>query len=151
MTPRIPAHSITRKQFLRSALGVGAGAFGLTLLGCGSNSSPSRADAPAQPPIDAPRRPTDAAPDAATAMASCTDHGTNSTIGSNHGHILVVSKADVVGGVAKTYHIQGTATHDHTVSLTAADFQMLQHDHAIMTNSSVTDGHAHSIMVACAT
>jgi hypothetical protein len=142
---------LTRKQFLRSALGLGAGAIGLTILGgCGNDHAPIHPDAAAAPPADAPHHPIDAPADATPAMASCTQHGTDTSIGVNHGHVLVVSKDDVVAGAAKTYHIQGMADHDHTVQVTAAEFQMLQQAHAIMTTSSTNLSHSHPIMVACA-
>jgi hypothetical protein len=76
-------------------------------------------------------------------------NGTNVVIGANHGHVLVVSKADVMAGVAKTYHIQGTSLHDHTVTITAAQFAMLAANTSISTTSS-TDGHSHPITVMCA-
>ena len=76
--------------------------------------------------------------------------GTTSTIGDNHGHVLVVSAADVTAGTAKQYHIRGTSDHDHTVDLTADHFLTLRANQAIMTTSSFDASHDHSIMVACA-
>jgi hypothetical protein len=141
---------LTRKQFLRSAAGVCAASFGLVVLGCGT-SLPAEVDAAGPLPGrdggagDASR------PDADGGMASrCVEDGTAVVIGSNHGHILVVTKAEVAAGVEKTYDIQGTSNHPHTVVLTAAMFQQLQADQAIVTTSSFDDDHDHSIMVACA-
>jgi hypothetical protein len=120
---------MTRKQFLHSAIELGAVAFGLRVLSaCGDGS----------------KSPPDAAP-----AASCLQNGTGTTIGSNHGHALVVSKADISAAADKTYHIMGTATHDHTVTLTAAQFAQLAANNAIMTTSSTDASHSHSIMVAC--
>ena len=82
-------------------------------------------------------------------MGDCSQNGTSVVIGTNHGHTLVVSKADVAAGVAKTYDIQGTSLHNHTVTITAAQFAMLAQDTSISTTSS-NDGHAHSITVTCA-
>ena len=81
---------------------------------------------------------------------NCLANGTNTTIGANHGHVMIVSKEDVAAGAAKTYHIQGSATHDHTVMLAASDFAALAADQAIVTTSSVNLQHSHPIMVACA-
>ena len=129
--------AMTRKQFLRGAVGFAAASFGLTLLGCGGSSGPT-------PGPDAsgggPHPQAD----------NCLQNGTNATIGANHGHVLVVSKQDVASGADMTYHIRGSATHDHTVSITAADFTSLQQAQAIVTSSSTDEGHAHPIMVACA-
>ena len=81
---------------------------------------------------------------------ACVQNGTAVTIGSNHGHILVVTKDEVAAGAAKTYHIQGTSDHDHTVTVSASDFAQLQQDQAIMTVSSFDADHSHPIMIACA-
>ncbi|HEY1558799.1 MAG TPA: hypothetical protein VGF94_28445 [Kofleriaceae bacterium] len=83
-------------------------------------------------------------------QSQCVASGTTTTIGDNHGHVLVVSSGDVAAGAAKSYNIQGTSDHNHTVALTAAEFAMLQQDSAVMTTSSFDDGHDHSILVACA-
>ena len=80
-------------------------------------------------------------------------NGTVSTIGSNHGHVLVVSKADVAAGQDITYHIMGAAAHDHTVLITAAMFQMLQQNNGVMStssNASAGPAHTHPITVVCA-
>ncbi|HET9989774.1 MAG TPA: hypothetical protein VFQ65_14680 [Kofleriaceae bacterium] len=72
------------------------------------------------------------------------------TIGANHGHVLVVSMADVLAGQDITYHIMGAAAHDHTVSITTAMFQTLQQNNGVMTTSSMTSLHSHPITVVCA-
>jgi hypothetical protein len=126
---------LTRKQFLRSALPVCAGALGLTLLHACSSSSPT-------PGPDASPQPNN--------QGNCLANGTRVTIGANHGHVLVVTKDDVAARAAKTYHIQGMSDHDHTVMLTASELDQLAAGSAIMTESSVDLGHSHSIMVACA-
>ncbi|WP_273566657.1 hypothetical protein [Maribacter halichondriae] len=84
------------------------------------------------------------------AEADCGANGTNSSIGGNHGHTLVVSKADVAAGAEKTYSIQGSSGHDHTVTLTAANFTTLMNNSAISVVSSNDDSHTHSISVSCA-
>ena len=152
---------LTRKQFLRSALDLAAATLGLTVLqACGTSPHPTPL-----PDATDPGRARDGAasgpdPDAGSGSGSGTDggpsagrcatNGTDVTIGDNHGHVMVVSKAEVAAAVMTTYHIQGTSDHDHTVVLTAADYQMLQQDHAIMTTSSYDADHSHSILVACA-
>lgn len=89
--------------------------------------------------------------DAASAVKSCTDNGTTAAISSNHGHVLTVTKEDVVAAVDKTYDITGAATHSHTVTLTAANFASLQSDPngQVMVTSSVT-GHTHQVTIRCA-
>lgn len=142
---------ITRKQFLRDAMGVAAAAFGLTVLAtCGTDSAPDPA------PGSGSETGSGSGSGSGTGTGSGSGSGsgsaacsTSSTIGDNHGHVLVVTSADVAAGADKTYHIQGTSDHDHTVVLTAADFGALQAHNAIMTTSSFDADHDHSIMVAC--
>ncbi len=83
------------------------------------------------------------------AEANCLDNGTNSVIGSNHGHNLTVSRADVQAGSERTYSIQGTSGHDHSVTLTAADFNNLQNNQNISVSSTNNDGHTHTVTVRC--
>ncbi len=133
---------MTRKQFLVRALELSAATLGLTVLSSCTGGSPApRADAgPGSPDARA----------GGSAAGRCAMDGTSSTIGDNHGHVLVVPAQDVAAGVDVTYHIQGTSDHDHTVTVRAADFASLQQDRAIMTTSSFDADHDHSILVACA-
>ncbi len=111
---------------------------------------PSPPDAPATGSPDASVAGTDASVDAPpTSTASCSANGTVVAIAANHGHVLVVSKADVAAGTQKMYSIQGGSQHDHTVTVTAAQFAMLAANTSVSTVSSAT-GHTHSITVSCA-
>lgn len=121
--------SLTRNQFLRSVVSAAAGAAGAAwLVACGDDGGGGGADAAAR---------------------SCTMNGTTVAISGNHGHVLMVSKADVVAGVSKTYDITGTAGHTHTVTISAALFTMLQNNMTVMT-ISMMDDHTHNITVMCA-
>ncbi len=82
--------------------------------------------------------------------ANCLANGTAVSIGSNHGHSLTVSKADVQSGAAKLYSIQGTSGHDHSVSLTTANFISLKNNSTISVTSTNAGGHTHSVQVSCA-
>ena len=84
------------------------------------------------------------------ANADCLANGTGVSIGGNHGYSLTVSKADVQSGVAKTYSIQGTSPHNHSVDLTAANFTSLKSNASISVTSSNDDSHTHSVQVSCA-
>lgn len=121
--------TLTRKQFLSSMLGIAAGA--TLFAACGDDGGGS-ADAPAG--------------------ANCAANGTTVAIGSNHGHTLVVAKADITAAAAKTYDIKGTSDHAHSVTISAAMFTMLAGNTAVMTTSTgaAGDGHTHSITVSCA-
>ncbi|MCK0157078.1 hypothetical protein MWU65_07810 [Cellulophaga sp. F20128] len=81
---------------------------------------------------------------------NCLENGTKSTISGNHGHVLTVSKAEVVAGTSKTYDIQGTAGHAHSVTLTSEDFTTLKINLSIVIASTTDAGHTHAITIACA-
>lgn len=84
-------------------------------------------------------------------QGNCSNNGANaSSISSNHGHTLTVSKDDVTAGTEKTYSIQGSSSHDHTVTITAANFNTLQSNQSITINSTAGGGHTHSVTVSCA-
>lgn len=122
---------MTRKEFLRSIAGVGMGAAAVAgLAGCGGDDG-------GDPPADA-------------AQKSCTANGTTAAIGANHGHTMTVPSADVVAGAEKTYQIQGSSGHPHTVVVTAAMFTMLQNNTMAMATSSTDAGHSHPITITCA-
>ena len=80
----------------------------------------------------------------------CLANGTSTSIGSNHGHSLTVSKGDVENAIEKTYPIQGGASHNHDVTITTADFDLLKNNNSIQVASTSGDGHTHSVSVSCA-
>ena len=117
---------MTRKDFLRLALLGGASlaaACGGSGDGTGSMQGPS---------------------------GNCAANGSATTIGGNHGHVLLVPMADILAGAQKNYDIRGTADHTHQVTLTAADMASLQQNLAARETSTVTLSHSHSIVVSCA-
>jgi len=80
----------------------------------------------------------------------CLKNGTQSSISSNHGHTLQVSKDDVESGIAKQYAIAGSSGHDHNVSISSDDFSKLKSNQQIQVGSTTSNGHNHSITVSCA-
>lgn len=124
---------MNRKTFIQKSLGAMLIAMpAYSLLGCSSSE-----DGGGEVPN----------PDA---NADCLANGTAVSIGGNHGHSLTVSKADVEAGADKTYSIQGTSGHNHTVSLTAANFTSLKNNTSISVTSTNDDSHTHSVQVFCA-
>jgi hypothetical protein len=119
---------MTRKEFLRSIAGAGVGAAAVAAVAGCSDDGEGPADAP--PP-------------------SCTMDGTSAEIANNHGHTMSVPKEDVVAGAEKTYQIQGTSGHPHTVVVTAAMFTMLQNNTRVMVTSSNDAGHTHVVTITC--
>ncbi|TMQ03742.1 MAG: hypothetical protein E6J91_45855 [Deltaproteobacteria bacterium] len=132
---------ITRKEFLERLIGGAAGVAGIAMVvGCSSSGSDSMHP-------DASSGPT---PDAASA-ASCTMNGTTSAIGDNHGHVLVVSKADVAACAEKSYDIRGTSDHTHNVRVTVDMFTKLKANTSVTTTSDLGDSsHTHMVTVMCA-
>lgn len=88
--------------------------------------------------------------EAGSVVNACAIHEPVETIGANHGHVLTVTMADAAAGVDKTYDIMGTATHTHSVTITAAEFVMLAAGTTIMETSTTNVSHSHPIMVVCA-
>ncbi len=84
----------------------------------------------------------------AIAGGNCQTNGTSITIGSNHGHTLTISTADVIAGTQKAYDITGTAGHTHTVTVTPAQFTQLMANQGVQMTSTV-GGHTHTVTVNC--
>jgi hypothetical protein len=69
------------------------------------------------------------------------------SISDNHGHKAILKKATFEAGGAVTLDIQGSAGHNHTVSLTADDMAELKKPGGMVTKaSSTTDSHNHEVM-----
>ena len=115
---------ISRKAFLIQV------ASGWALAGCGGGGGDSGA-APAAP-----------APPAGIACAA--------TISDNHGHVLAIPAADLDSTTDKTYDIQGTAGHTHSVTFTAAQLAQLKAGTTVSVTTTMTLSHDHRIGEHCA-
>lgn len=71
-------------------------------------------------------------------------------ISANHGHTLVVPPEDVTAGETKTYSIKGASSHDHKVTITAAQFAELAAGATLDLASTTAGTHAHTVTVTCA-
>ena len=71
------------------------------------------------------------------------------TIGTNHGHEMVVPLADVEAGVEVVSDIQGGSPHPHSVTVTADDFAALAAGMTVMVTSSMDSGHTHEVSLVC--
>ena len=125
--------NITRKRFLGCITG---GTAVLLVQSCGGGGSMSTT-------VNGGANP---------AAASCGSSGT--LISGNHGHVLTIPMADLTSTSPKTYSIMGSATHDHSVTLNAADFALLRSGGSVTVTSSVTDAagigsHSHAVTVTC--
>jgi hypothetical protein len=86
-------------------------------------------------------------------VAQPTGCGANA-ISNNHGHALAIPVADLDATTDMTYSIAGTAGHDHTITLTAAQLATLKGGGTVTVTSTVTNAptfgsHAHTVTVGC--
>lgn len=118
-------HLVDRRDFtLQSALAI-LGAATITISGCGGGSSP----APSPTPTPTPNPSADA----------------TGTISGNHGHTAVITSAQLTAANAIQLNIMGTATHPHTVSISAADLTQIAARQQVSKSSSSDDGHTHTV------
>jgi hypothetical protein len=113
---------ITRKAFLIQV------ASGWALAGCGGGGGDSGTSATPTP----------------TGIACA------ATISNNHGHVLAIATADLDSTADKTYHIQGTADHTHTVTFSAAQLAQLKAGTTVSVTTTMTLAHDHQIGEHCA-
>ena len=119
--------SITRKRFLEAAAG---GTILLILQACGGGG--------------------DSAPAGGGGGSSPQSCGAgDAAISGNHGHQVTIPLADLDSTVDKTYDIQGTASHDHQITLTVAQLQMLKAGQTVTVGSTTTLSHAHNVTTGC--
>ncbi|HEY0250835.1 MAG TPA: hypothetical protein VGC41_04880, partial [Kofleriaceae bacterium] len=126
-----PMSKMTRRTWCKLLVGGSAAAM---VAACSSSDST---------PADA------AGPDA---PAGCTVSDAVVMIADNHPHAphaLVVPSADILAGVDKTYDIQGMANHNHQITITAAEFAMLQAGGTIMDTSTIGLCHTHVVTTSC--
>jgi hypothetical protein len=122
--------TLTRKDFLHSVAGFGAGALIITILpGCADHDDDGE---PAEGLTDAE-------------LGSCSP---NAVISSNHGHSVVVFSSHVTAGTERTYSIQGSSSHRHFITVTAAMFQQLQAGQPVEVTSGGTS-HTHKVTLSC--
>ena len=96
-----------------------------------------------------PPPPVDARPDMPT--GNCLTGNATVMIATNHQHVshsLTVPGTDIQAAVEKIYDIMGTATHNHQVTVTAADFETLKGGGSVMITSTATD-HTHVVTISC--
>ena len=116
---------LTRKLFLRH---MGGGCMTLVFAGCGGGGGDD--DEVVVPPL-----------------ATCDKF----LFSGNHGHALAIPLADLDSLADKTYSIQGTASHDHPFTLTAANLARLKAGQAILVvTTGVAFEHSHDVSGSCA-
>ena len=82
----------------------------------------------------------------------CVNNGNSVTFATNHpapgAHVMIVPTTDIQTGVEVSYDIQGSSTHPHTVTVTAAHFTQLQAGNSV-TIDSVGGTHSHTVTIDC--
>lgn len=119
---------IKRNEFCGALLG---GSALLILQGCGGGGS-DYGSAPA--PAPAPG-------------TQCGASG--NAIAGNHGHVLTINRADLDATTPQTYHIMGSAGHDHSVTFNVTQLGQLKAGMSVTVTSTQTNVHMHDVTATC--
>jgi hypothetical protein len=104
--------------------------------------------------VSAPSPTTGASPAPTPAAPAASDHV--GAISANHGHAATVTGVQLQSGGSVSLHIQGAATHDHLVELSADDVKQIAAGARVSAGSSsyggsddgygnMTPGHSHTV------
>jgi hypothetical protein len=129
--------TMKRKEFLRMTLALtGLGLVGGRIAACGGDGGGTT---------------TGGAGTGGGNANACENEAPTDTIASNHGHTLTVTQADVAAGTLKTYDIQGSSGHTHSVTVSPGNFATLRAGGLVQLTSTNGGGHSHGITITCAT
>lgn len=109
---------LNRREFTLAAAMAALSGVAITITACGGGGSPSSPSAPSDK---------------------------TGVIGSNHGHLAVITAAQLTAGGGLTLDIRGTSDHPHTVTLTVANMTAIASNQRVSKESSSDDGHSHSV------
>jgi hypothetical protein len=115
-------HPVDRRAFNLAWVYALLGGATITIAGCGSDNSTS----------PAPRMPD-------------TTADVTGVIANNHGHVAVITGAELMSGGGLQLNIQGAATHNHVVSLSAADVVTIRGGGRVSVTSTSTNSHDHAV------
>jgi hypothetical protein len=117
-----PSTSMTRREFtLEAALAILAGCvITISDTACGDGKS-------------------------TTTPTSVNPSDVNGSVSANHGHVAVITGAQITAGSAFALVFSGPATHTHTVSISQADLTSLKNRQTVTSNSTTDAGHAHTV------
>ncbi len=116
---------MTRNEFLRSMLGIGAGVGAVAFLASCGDDGGSAVDA---------------------AGNTCTNPVNQ--IEGNHGHMVTIPIADVEAGEAKMYAFTGGG-HEHNLSISATQFGQIKNGQTLNITSTTGGGHTHMVTIMC--
>jgi len=118
---------ILRRDFtVRSALAV-LGGVAITITGCGDSDSPTS-------PAPTPPAPPPAARGDVTGV-----------VGANHGHVAVVTGAQLTAAGALVIDITGSAGHPHRVEITSTELSAIASSQRVSKVSTTDFGHNHTV------
>ena len=129
--------TLSRRHFFEPALGT---VMLLILPGCGGGGDTSIADAAAALGATPPA----ATPPPTPAVTSC-----GAQFDFNHGHVLVIQKADLDSPTAMSYDITGNADHGHSVTFSPAQLAALKAGASVTVTSTTSFFHQHVLTVSC--
>ncbi len=122
---------LDRRTFtLEAALAILSGVAITISSGCGGGSSPTTPSTPAPTPAPTPT------PATGDKVGS---------ISANHGHSAVITAAQLTAGGGVSLNIQGSASHNHVVDLSAAQIAAIAANQQVAKDSSNNDGHEHTV------
>ena len=111
-------HLLTRREFtLESALAILSAA--TITISCGDDDKPS--------------------------SPSPTMSDKNGTVSANHGHVAIVTSAQLTSPTTISLNIQGQATHAHTVDLTANEVSSIAANVQVAKLSTTDQAHNHTV------
>ena len=67
------------------------------------------------------------------------------TVSANHGHRAVVTAVQITAANAVSLDIRGSATHPHSLELSAAEVEMIGNRQTVSKASSNNEGHGHTV------
>ena len=85
----------------------------------------------------------------AVELAGTSCGASGAAISLNHSHTLVIATSDLDSAVDMTYSIRGSADHDHTMAITAAQLRQLKAGGSVTAVASVSAAHSHVITITC--
>jgi hypothetical protein len=123
-TDRLGVKSTSRREFTVQAVLAILSGYVITVSDACSSSTPTTPTTPTTPIVDI-----------------------NGVVSANHGHIAIVTAAQITAGSQVDLDITGQATHKHIVTLTAANMTTLKArpPQALTVNSTTDNGHSHTI------
>jgi hypothetical protein len=113
-------HALTRREFTRESLLAMLAGVTITITGCSDDDNP-------------------------TGPTPSGGSDFSGTISANHGHVATVTGAQVTAAGQASLDIMGTATHPHTVVLTASQVQQIGSRQQVSVTSTTDAGHNHTV------